>query len=268
MKGLLYQCAAIALRDLAVLRTYGNSAALGTLSGLLGLLSYYFIGRLVAPGAPTLPGGAYFPFVCTGLMIQLIVVASLGALGGALAREANEGTLEPELAAGASPLALIVGSGAAPALLALLQAVLYGVVGALCFGLELASSRPGPAALAVTLTLIACAPVGFLGAAAWLWFRRPGIVTGAVLLGFGLLGGVYFPIALLPDLVAEIAAWVPVAAGLEALRGALLSGEGYRETLPAMLRLLAIAGVTLPPSLLVLRISLRRAMARGTLALV
>jgi hypothetical protein len=35
-----------------------------------------------------------------------------------------------------------------------------------------------------------------------------------------------------------------------------------------MLRLLAIAGVTLPPSLLVLRISLRRAMAQGTLALV
>ena len=268
MKSFLYQCGAIALRDLAVLRTYGKSAALGTLSGLLGLLSYYFIGRLVGPGAPALPGGAYFPFVCTGLMIQLIVVAALGALGGALAREANEGTLEPELAAGASPMALIVGAAAAPALLALLQAILYGALGTVCFGLDLESSRPGPAALAVALTLIACAPVGLLGAAAWLLFRRPGIVTSAVLLAFGLLGGVYFPIALLPDLVAKIAGWVPVAAGLEALRAALLGGAGYRETLPALLRLLVVAGVTLPPSLLVLRVSLRRAMARGTLALI
>jgi ABC-2 type transport system permease protein len=201
-------------------------------------------------------------------MIQLVVVATLGALGSALAREANEGTLEPELAAGASPMALIIGSAGAPALLALLQAVLYGAVGTLCFGLDLVSSRPGPAALAVILTLTACAPVGLFGAAAWLLFRRPGIVTSAVLLGFALLGGVYFPIALLPDLVAQTAAWVSLAADLEALRGALLSGAGYRETLPAMLRLLAVAGVTLPPSFLVLHISLRRAMARGTLSLI
>jgi ABC-type polysaccharide/polyol phosphate export permease len=268
VKRFLCQCAAIALRDLAVLRTYGKSAALGTLSGLLGLLSYYFIGHLVGPGAPALPGGAYFPFVCTGMMIQLIVVAALGALGSALAREANEGTLEPELTAGGNPLALIVGSAAAPALLASFQVLIYGIVGTLCFGLDLGSSRPGPAALAVTLTLIACTPVGLLGAAAWLLFRRPGIVTTAVLLGFGLLGGVYFPIALLPDLLAQIAEWVPLAAGLEALRAALLSGAGYRETLPALLRLVVVAGVTLPPSLLLLHISLRRAMARGTLALV
>jgi ABC-type polysaccharide/polyol phosphate export permease len=79
---------------------------------------------------------------------------------------------------------------------------------------------------------------------------------------------VYFPIALLPDLVAKIAAWAPLAAGLEALRTALLSGAGFEETIPALLRLLVVACVTLPPSLLLLRISLRRAMARGTLALV
>jgi ABC-type multidrug transport system permease subunit len=201
-------------------------------------------------------------------MIQLVVVAALGALGSALAREANEGTLEPGLAAGASPMALLLGSAAAPALLALLQAILYGAVGIACFGVDLGASRPGPAALALTLTLIACAPVGLLGAAAWLLFRRPGAVTTAVLLGFGLLGGVYFPIALLPDLVAQIAAWVPLAAGLEALRAALLNGAGYRETFPALLRLLVVACATLPPSLLLLRISLRRAMVRGTLALV
>ena len=268
MRRFLGQCGAIALRDLAVLRTYGRSAVLGTLSGLLGVLSYYFIGKLVGSDALTLTGGAYFPFVCTGLMIQLIVVACLGSLGSSLAREANEGTLEPELAAGASPLALIVGAAAAPALLALIQALLYGVVGALCLGVDLSNARPGPAALALILTLIACAPVGFLGAAAWLVFRRPGIVTSVVFFGFGLLGGVYFPIALLPDLVAGVAVWVPLAAGLEALRAALLNGAGYGETLPAQLRLLVVATVSLPPSLVLLRMSLRRAMARGTLALV
>lgn len=268
MRRFLLQCAAIALRDLAVLRTYGRSAVLGTFSGLLGVLSYYFIGKLVGKEALAQTGGAYFPFVCTGLMIQGIVVASLGSLGSSLAREANEGTLEPELAAGANPLALVVGAAAAPALLATIQAILYGAFGALCLGVDLSTARPGPAALALLLTLIACAPVGFLGAAAWLLFRRPGVVTSVVFFGFGLMGGVYFPIALLPDLIAGIAEWVPLAAGLDALRAALLNGAGYGETRPELLRLVVVAAVSLPSSLWLLRLSLRRAMARGTLALV
>ncbi len=255
---------AVARRDLALRRTYRASLLLGLGSGVLGLLSYHFIGRLVEPGAAVGSQG-YFGFVCVGLMVQGVVAASLGGLGSGLAREANEGTLEPALLAGAGPGSLIVGAAVTPALLALLQAGLYAAAGVGLLGLDLGAARPAPALLALALTVLACAPVGLLAAAAWLWLRRPGAVTTLAVFGFGFLGGVYFPVGLLPEPWSQLAAWVPVEPGLSAIRAALLEGAGFREIGPALARLVVLAAVALPISAGVLRAAVESARRRGSL---
>ncbi len=262
----LRQGRAVAARDLALQRSYGSASLLGLASGLLGLASYHFIGRLVGPDA--LAGGSYFAFVCTGLAVQGVVAAGLGALGGALAREAHEGTLEPALAMGAPVSALLAGSVWVPALLAGAQGLLYLAAGAAWFPVDLAAARPGPALVALLLTLLACAPFGVLGAAAWLLVRRPGAVTTVAIFGLGFLGGVYFPVELLPGPLAAVSAWVPLTNGLDAVRGALLEGAGWRDTAPALLRLLGFAAVALPPSAGVLHAALEHARRRGSLGLV
>ena len=101
-----------------------------------------------------------------------------------------------------------------------------------------------------------------------LWLRRAGFVTTAALFAFGVVGGIYFPVELLPGPVAAIAAWVPFTLGLDAVRAAVLEGAGWHETSLALLRLSVAAGLTLPPSLLLLRAATGRALRRGTLALV
>jgi ABC-2 type transport system permease protein len=224
----LRQCCAIGRRDLALQRSYGLSALIGVVASALGLASYHFIGRLVgAEHAAELAGGTYFAFVWTGIMAQLVIAATLGSLGSALARESAEGTLEPELAAGASPIALVVGATCAPALLALVQVTMHAAVGALLFDLELGRGRPGPMAAAMCATVVACAPIGFLGATVWLLIRRAGLVTTAALFAFGVVGGVYFPVTLLPAPLATLAQWVPLTVGLDASRAALLEGAGW-----------------------------------------
>ena len=260
----LSRCASVAARDLALRRSYRASMALGMLSGVLGLLSYHFIGRLMAPDAPVGRQG-YFAFVCVGLMVQGVVAASLGGLGSGLAREANEGTLEPALLSGAGPGALVTGAAITPALLALGQAGLYAAAGVWGLGLDLGGARPGPAAVALLLTVLACAPVGLLGAAAWLVVRRPGAVTTLALFAFGLLGGVYFPAGLLPEPLAALSGLVPVTPGLTAIRAALLEGAGFREIAPALLRLAALAAVAVPVGVAVLHAAVGHARRRGTL---
>jgi ABC-2 type transport system permease protein len=259
------QCLAVAARDLALRRTYRASLLLGLGSGVLGLCSYHFIGRLVDPGAGALGGQGYFGFVCVGLMVQGVVAAALGGLGSGLAREANEGTLEPALLAGASPSSLVVGSALTPVGLALVQALLYAAAGGWLLGLDLGSARLGPALLALGLTLLACAPIGLLGAASWLVLRRPGAVTTLAIFAFGFLGGVYFPASLLPEPLALLARAVPVESGLGAVRAAFLEGAGWRDVVPALLRLVALAAVALPPAALVFQLALRRAQRRGSL---
>jgi ABC-2 type transport system permease protein len=263
------QCVAVARRDLAVQRTYGVSALLGMLSAVLGLVAYHYIGRLIGPGqANQLAGGSFFAFVWTGIMAQTLVAATLGALAGALAREAHEGTLEPSLAAGASPLALVLGAAAAPALLAGLQIAIHTSVSVPGFGLDLSRARPLPFLAALVGTVAACAPIGLVGAATWLLLRRPGAVVTVALFAFGVVGGIYFPVTLLPEPVASLAGWVPLAVGLTAMRAALLDGAGFAETASALARLALLCAVGFPPALWLLRAAFRRALRRGTLSLV
>lgn len=268
MRRFTRQILAFGRRDLALERNAAPSLALGLGSGVLGLLAYHYVGRLVsdAPPAP-LAGGGYFPFVCTGLMVQLVTVAFLGAIGGGLAREAAEGTLEAALASSASPAALVIGRSLMPTALAGLQAGLYGTVGAVALGLDLSGANLPVAGLALATTLVGCAPFGLLGAAAWLEVRRPGLVTTLVGLGFGLVGGVYFPLALLPEPVARAAAWIPLAAGLEAVRASLLEGAGLVQVAAPLGRAALSALLGLPLGLALLGWDLARARRRGTLAL-
>jgi len=262
------QCAAVGRRDAALQRSYGPAAWVGVLAAALGLVSYFFIDRLVgAAAAERLPGGSYFAFVWTGTMVQLAVAATLGALGGALAREAAEGTLEPALAAGASPLALVLGATLVPGALAVVQIALHAALGIAWFGLALEPRGAGVALVALLATTAACAPVGLLGAALWLVVRRAGAVTTAALFAFGLLGGVYFPVDLLPVPVASVAAWIPLTLGLDAIRGAVLDGGGWSACALPLAKLCALALVGIPPAAALLAASVRRAERRGRLVL-
>jgi ABC-2 type transport system permease protein len=163
---------------------------------------------------------------------------------------------------------LVVGGALAPSLLAVGQVGLHAAVGAALFDLALGGVRLAPMVAALVATVIACAPIGLVGAAAWMVLRRPGLVTTAALFSFGVLGGVYFPVQLIPAPIAELAQWVPLTAGLDAVRAALLEGAGWSATAPSLRRLALIAALTLPPSILLLRATIARACRRGSLALV
>jgi ABC-2 type transport system permease protein len=262
------QVAAVACRDARVQRTYGVSAGLGLLSSSMGLFSYHFVGLLVPrAGASGLPASGYFAFVCTGLMLHLTVMSTLSSLGGALAREAAEGTLEPALAGGVSPASLIAGATVVPLGLALVQAAVYAGAGSWMSGIVWSQACVATALVTLAATLIACAPVGLLGAALWLVLRRPGVVTTLAAFAFGILGGVYFPVSLLPAPLRAVADWVPLAVGLRVFRAALLEGAGLRLAVPALGRLALVSALTFPPAALTLRLALDRARRRGSLAL-
>lgn len=265
----LAQAVAVGRRDLALQRTYGLSLALGLVSSGLALLSHHFVSRWVgAVPAAGVPGADYFTFVSTGLALQLVVTAALAAIGGALAREAHEGTLEVGLAAGLSPGALLAGSALAPCALALVQAAVALGAGGAVSTLDLAHANAASALLVLAATLLACAPIGVLGAAAWLLVKRPGVVTTLTGFAFAFLGGVYFPVEVLPGPLAGLAELVPLTLGLRGFRAALLDDAGIRALAPTLAGLGLQAAAGLAVALPVLRWALGRARRRGDLALV
>jgi ABC-2 type transport system permease protein len=79
-----------------------------------------------------------------------------------------------------------------------------------------------------------------------------------------LLGGVFFPVEVLPAPLAEVARLLPLRYALEPVRRVLLGAAEPGETLAALVPL-AGGAMLLPVSLGLLRLAVQRGMREGTL---
>ncbi|HEX4076895.1 MAG TPA: ABC transporter permease, partial [Candidatus Acidoferrales bacterium] len=123
-----------------------------------------------------------------------------------------------------------------------------------------------PGALAVLLaSILAFSGLGILSAAYQILFKR-GNPAKWLLLGIsGLVGGMMYPVSVLPGPLQIVARLIPVTYSLEGMRAALLAGAPWRDLLPSIAALLIFAAVLIPLSFAVFAWALRRTKITGTL---
>ena len=206
-------------RDLAVARTYRASFVLQGFASAFVLVLLFQVGRLVdrAPAAATATATAdlthgYFSFAVVGTAI--------------LGQEQATGTMEALLATPATPSAVILGSALYELAQALLLAVVVLTVGGFVgvhVVLAPVSLLGSVVALLGLLTLFA--GLGVAVAAFTMAFKRGTALVGLITGALALLGGVWFPVTLLPGVVRWVAQLLPFTWGVAALRDCLLSGH-------------------------------------------
>jgi ABC-2 type transport system permease protein len=81
-----------------------------------------------------------------------------------------------------------------------------------------------------------------------------------------LMGGVFYPVEILPPWLQALANALPITYALRAMRLALLADASWAEVAPDMLALVAFCVVLLPLSLLVFRYAVEHARLDGSLA--
>jgi len=89
--------------------------------------------------------------------------------------------------------------------------------------------------------------------------------SGWLVAVLGLVGGVYFPPALLPSWIGWAAAAQPVTPALDLLRHALTGAPAGAPVARALAELVAFAVIGLPLAAIALRAACERARRRGTL---
>jgi len=100
-------------------------------------------------------------------------------------------------------------------------------VAALFLGLDVENADwPGLAAVLLSAGL-ALAPIGVLSAATVLVFKRGQFIAGAIVYLMTLLGGMLFPIAVLPSWIQPLADVLPLRFAFHGARAALFTGEGW-----------------------------------------
>ena len=255
-------------RDFREALTYKFSFVSSFVGILLSSATFYFVARLVPPGTPSLGpfGGDYFSFAIVGVAFSSLLGMFQSGLSAVVRSAQVSGTLEALLVTPASIPTVLFGSSLYSLLLQVFRTLLHFGVALAFFGMTLGRVN-GPGVLFVgVLTILCFLGVGILSASFILVYKTGspfGWILGTV---SGLLGGVVFPVALLPPWIRWVSSLLPVTYALDGMRKSLLASAGFAEVLPDIAALAVFNIILLPASLLAFRLAVRKAKRDGTLS--
>jgi ABC-2 type transport system permease protein len=253
-------------RDLLTEISYRANFLFGLAGGLFAILTFFFLSQVVESAAPGLSHyrGGYFPFVLVGLAVTAFLNEALTGFARRVRQAQLLGTLEAVLATPIPPAVAILCQAVHPLFGAALRASLYLLFGAILFGAEMATGNLPAAALALALGVVCFGALGILSASATMVLKRGDPIAWAIGGLSVLLGGVYYPVEVLPPELATVAQALPMTHTLRALREALL-GDGGAALMGALATLAIFAAVLVPLSLVTFAWAVRRARREGSL---
>lgn len=255
-------------RDFSIARSYRGAVLLELFEALFGVATFYFLSKFVQTPdlARSLPSGSsYFAFALVGFAFFDYLSVSITTLEASLEEARQNRTLEALLVTQTPLPVILAGSAAYPFAALALRTCVYLGWGWLLFGFSPHEAN-WPGALAVLFaSVLAFTGLGILSASYTLLFKR-GNPAKWVLLGLSaLVGGMMYPVTVLPPALQRIARLIPVTYSLEGMRAALLNGASWAGLWPSLAALLIFAVILLPLSFAVFSWALRRTKITGTL---
>jgi ABC-2 type transport system permease protein len=255
-------------RDLLIARTYRTVFVLEAIEALFGAAMFYYVARFV--DTPELEralpqGGSYFAFSLVGFVFLDYLNAALDTFDRSLEEARDSGTLEHILVTQASLAVFVAGSAIYPFVATILRIVVYLAWGVALFGFPLHAANWLTVIVVLLATLLAFSGLGILSSSYLLLFKRGNPAKWFFLGVSSVVGGMLFPVNILPDWLQVVARFNPVTYALEAMRAALLGGATVAALWRPLAVLLLSALVLLPSSMFVFAGALRRTKITGTL---
>jgi ABC-2 type transport system permease protein len=250
-----------------------TSYRLGFLTSLGGILfntaTFFFVSELIGDSArPYLApyNSDYFSFVIIGVAFSGYFGVGLNGFARALREAQTTGMLEAMLMTPA-PLAVIVsGSALWSYAFTTVRVLLYLLLGSLLLTLRLGGANYLAALVSLVLSTVAFASIGIIAAGIIMIIKRGEPVTSLFGAFASLVGGIYYPVEILPGWLQFFSNLVPVTYAVRALRLALLTGAGWAELSRDLLILAGFTVVLLPVSLYIFRRAVDVARDDGSLA--
>lgn len=254
-------------RDFLEALTY-RFAFVSSLVGIfLSSATFYFVAKLVPPGAPSLEafGGDYFAFAVVGIAFSSLLGIFQEGLPSVIRGAQVAGTLEALLVTRTSIATVLLGSSLYSLLFQVIRTAVHIGLAMAVFGLQLGRINV-PGFLGVfALTALCFLSIGILSASFILVYKSGnpfGWIFGGV---SGLLGGIVFPVSLLPEWIRWVSTLLPVTHALNGMRKSLLASAPFADILPSIVALAVFNAVILPLSLVAFRLAIRKAKRDGTL---
>lgn len=229
---------------------------------------FFFISRAFgAAAAPHLDeyGGSYFAFVLIGVAMTEYLGQSVGGLGGSLRESQTTGTLELMLLSPSRLPVILLSSTLWLQASATLGAATYLVVGAF-LGADFSRADVLATGAALVFSVIGFTGLGLLAGSVVILVKRGNPLGWAIRGASVVLGGVFYPVDVLPAGLQALGTLLPITHALAVLRGSVLLGKGLDELSGSFLALAVLSVAYLGLGLLACAAAIRFARTDGSLA--
>jgi ABC-2 type transport system permease protein len=210
-------------------------------------------------------GGSYFAFAVVGVAFSTFMGLGLTGIGSRIREGQMMGTLELMLLSPNRLGVLLFSSSLwshAQALVTLLVFLLAGVA----LGIDLSRVNVPMAAASLVLAIVAFNALGLIAASIVIVIKQGNPVSLIVGMASGLLGGVLYPVSVLPGWLQAIGQVLPLTHALELIRRSVLNGEGIETLWGPFLSLTILTAILLPVGLWACSRAVRLAQTDGSLS--
>lgn len=232
------------------------------------MVMFFYVSRLVGSGAGGILeqyGGDYFSFLLIGVAFTDYLLASVNSFAEEIRRGQLQGTLEALLITPMSIPGILFCSSLFNYVFTTLRLCVYFSFGLLFFDLKLNIMHVSALICIFLLTLISFWGIGMLSAALILIFKQGSPVKWLLGPASGLLGGIFYPVDVMPPWLQAVSQCIPVTHAVEAMRHIMIQGAGIKEVFPQVMVLSLFAMVLFPFGVWSFKLALAHAQKNGTL---
>lgn len=249
--------------------TYRTRTLVSLLSVFVAVVPVYFVAAALQPlaaNAIASESSEYFTYLIVGSVASFVIAEAVSAIPSLINSYITSGTLEQLLTTPLRWPSLIGGLLTYGFGWVALRALVLLVTAWIWATSTIAWFRIVEFSAVMVLLAAAYVGVGLMAAALVLMVRSSMFVPQAVLTVSTLLGTVYFPVSVLPPVIAPFANVVPMTPALRIARQLLLKDQSVMTVLPEVLQLTGFAIVGVLFGGISFHLALQHARRSGTLA--
>jgi ABC-2 type transport system permease protein len=254
---------AVLRRDMHVYLSYRTRLVSQILTALFSLTLFFYVSRLVhVSGFDS--HGAYFGFVVVGISLISVLYSSF-SIPELVRQELIAGTFDRLLLSPFGAVRSVIAMSLFPMAFSFVIATVTLMLGCVIFGLQLDWSTAPVAIPVMFLVLLAFLPFGILFASLTIVIKQGNVGTSWVIALLSIVGGLYFPVSLLPGWLQTMSKLQPFTAATDLLRHLLVNSALGESPQTSLLKLIGFAAVLLPGSIVLLTRAIRFGQRRGTI---
>ncbi len=248
------------------------SYKLSFLYNIFGIVSsvlvYFFIDKLFGnaiAGDLKVFGVNYFSYVLLSMALFSYIGVGISSFSSEIRQEQLQGTLEALFLTPTKPAVILLGMALWNFIFATLDALIYFLIGVFLFKIDFTHINLFSAAVVLFFTIISFSSLGILSASFILIFKRGDPVYWLLNNAEGLLGGVYFPITVMPSLLQFFAKFLPITYAIRGMQLAVYRGYRLSELKTELSFLILISLILAPASYIIFNKALKKIRKQGSL---